>query len=366
LPFVLAICVSCSGRGKGDIAPKPISKANSPTPPKLRATWYDPAATRHDFGLVLAGSDVTRSHTYRIANTSTHPVRILGVANRKPCCGDVKPIAPTTLGPGQAVEVAVELHIGLAAGRVLHLAEIQFEGDGDKILATELRTTGTGLARASIDPLEPARLSLELGESIPVEFLARSFGNRERPPFPIEESSIRSDAPIRWQRDAESRVDSDTGLDEIRRPLVVTLAASGEPGRRSTALALLDGGSAVARKVIDWEVAPAIRATPSGLIFAADSGAQKIILVSRKGHPFRVVPGRSTAEGLRLTPDDAEARSTHVVAARLDGEPTPDTRSGEIVVATDHPLQSLVKVAFYIPGRAPAGAKSETPTGASR
>ncbi len=317
--------------------------------------------------MVLAGTDVTRSHTFRVANTSGRPVKILGVANRKPCCGEVEPIPATTLGPGQAVEVAVTLHIGLAAGRVIHLAEIQTEGDGGKILATELRTMGTGLARATVEVVGSAPSSLDPGELAKVELIARSFGNRERPPFPLDDRAIRCDVPFDWKGIAEDRLDPGSGLDELHRPLVVTLDASGEPGRRWTTLELLDGGSAVARKTIAWEVAPAIKATPPGLVLSADSsGPWKIMLRGRDDRPFRVVSASSKIEGLMLTPVGGEARTTHTLTFRLVGPPWPETRTGEIVVETDNPRQPLVKVSIHIPGQGHAEAKSDLQGNPSR
>lgn len=367
LSVVIAACISCSGPVEEVVAPKSTQQTRLASPSNPRSAWYDPAATEHDFGLVLAGTDVKRTHTFRLANTSGRRVRILEVINRKPCCGIVGPIAPTTLEPGRAVDVAVTLHIGLAAGRVVHLAEVQFEGDGGNVLTAGLRTMGTGLARAVVEQFEPTPLSLEPGGSAEVGLVARSFGNRDRPPFPLVDDAIRTEARFRWKDVASSRFDPDTGLDEIRRPLVVTLTATGEPGQRLDLIELLDEGSSVARKSVAWEVSPAIRATPSGLIASADSGGPwKIVLQSRGGHPFRVVSGRSTVEGLTLSLGDGDVRASHVLDVRLIDLPRTAARSGEIVVATDHPHQPLVKVAFYIPSRRRDDVKSNTPMEPSR
>jgi len=350
--LVVAVCVSCSGPAGEESAPRPKPAIPSVAIPPTSKSWFDPAGAEHDFGAVLAGSDVSRSHTFRIANTSNRPVRVLGVVNRKPCCGFVEPVAPVTLDPGRAVEIAVRLHIGLAAGRVVHLAELQFEGDGGGVFAAEIRTMGTGLARALVEHPEPRSIALEPGETTQVELVARSFGDRDRPPFPLDDGAIRSEAPSRWSDVATSRLDPDSGLDEIRRPLLVTLTASGEPGRRLDTIELIEEGSAVARKAIAWEVAPAIRATPSGLVLSAgSSGPWKIVLQSRGGRPFRVVSGRSTVEGLALDPEDGQARASHILGVRLDDRPRAAACSGVIVVETDHPQQPLVKVAFYIPSR---------------
>ena len=350
LSCVVVICASCSDPVGVDVPDSPTVAASSSRPVST-TTWFDPASCTHDFGPILAGTSVARRHTYRLVNPSVQPVRIIGVVNRKPCCGDVEAIGATTLDPDAAVEIIVTLHIGLAAGRVVHLAELHYQDKDGKTLAAPIRTTGTGLARAVIEPVEPAPSLLAPGESARIEYLARSFGNRDRPPFPLDDRAIRCDVPTRWTGPAESRIDPATGLDEIRRPFAATVAASGEPGHRLTVIDLLEDGSPVGRMPIAYEVTALIRATPSGLIVAAGShGPWTVVLKANQDRPFRVLAGHSTVEGMALGPFDPTSRPTHHLTIRLDGRAGAEARSGEIVVETDHPLQPFVKVAAYLAG----------------
>jgi len=219
----------------------------APTP-NMPSVWYDPASTRHDFGLVLAGSDVSRPHTFRIANVSARPVRIKGVANRKPCCGDVAPIAARVVEPGQSIEVNVTLRLGLAAGQVLHVAEIETEEKGEDS-HVELWTSATAHARATFEEIGPIATPLEPGASRRVEFLVRSFGVAGAPPPPLEDRAIRSGLPAEWVGPPTTRVEEDSGLDEVRRTLAVSLPSSSEPGKRTESLEVLGGhGSVIGRR----------------------------------------------------------------------------------------------------------------------
>lgn len=277
LPFpgILLLFVAVSCTAPPSTAPEPAGDQRIEPHERAaglgRSPWCDPGTTRRDFGPILSGGDAKRPHRYHLESRTDRPVDILGVVNRKPCCGQVEAVEPVTLAPGQAVDVNVTLHIGLAAGLVSHVAEIQARGDDNRVIAVELVTTAVGLARAAIDVADPARLALEPGESARIELVVRSFGNRENPPFPLNDRAIRCDTPVEWVGAEEARTDPDSGLDERLRRLVMTLNASGEPGRRSAFLELRDGGATAARKMLAWEVSPAIKAVPPGLVLSEDT-----------------------------------------------------------------------------------------------
>ena len=362
LPLMLVVCGSCSVPVERDIALTPKTDGPPASRSKPPDTWFDPVATRHDSGLVLAGSDVTQSHTYRVANTSSHPVRIRGVSNRKPCCGDVAPIAPMVLPPGQSVEVVVTVKIGLGSGDVQHLAVIETEGDADP--SVDLITTATAHARVIVDEVGSISEPLEPGQSRRVEYLVRSFGNAGHPPPPLDGQAIRCGLKAEWVGSATKRADAETGLDEVRRTLAVTLPAASEPGPRSMLLEILGGGGAVVgQQWIGWEVASALMANPSGLIFSnsTPTAGLKVIVRCRDGRLFRILSAKTEVAGLIVQGDGDDARPTHQINARLDHSGTAGIHSGEIVVRTDHPDQSVIKVAVYL-----AGTKVEAAPEASR
>lgn len=357
LAFVLAACSSCSEPSATDAVP--VAKHVVRSTPKPSPPWYDPAATRHDFGLVLAGSDVTRKHTFRIANASDRPVRIRRVANRKPCCGDVAPIAATVVEPGRSIEVAVTIHIGLAAGRVIHVAEVEADGDPN----VEIRTTATAHARVTIEEVGSTTGPLEPGQSRRVEYLVRAFGLAGDPPPPLDDRAIRSELPVEWVGLSSTGRDTESGLDEFRRTLAVALPASNEPTHRTTSLEILDAaGSVVGRRWTNWEVAPALKASPAGLVFTNDGPAADGLRVAVRrgdGRPFRIASVTTELEDLSVRVDGEDARPLHLLTARLGVPGRPGPRSGEIVIRTDHPGQPVLKVAVYVAGRAPVAPTRE-------
>ena len=346
----MAVCGSCSGPSTPVVAPEPKTFARSTPAPKTESPWFDPKATRHDFGLVLAGSDVTREHTFRVANISDRPVRVKGIANRKPCCGDVAPIAPRVVEPGQAVEVTITLHIGVGSGPVLHVAAIEVEGEGSEV---NLFTAANAHASIVLEETGSSLGPLEPGQTRLVEFLVRSFVKAGAPPPPLEDRTIRSALRAEWTGPPTTRTDGEAGLDEFRRTLAVTLPSHPEPGHHSQSLEVLDGGGAVVGfRRINREVAGALTASPAGLLFTSPTQAAeglKVVVRTRDGRPFRINSASAGIEGLKVSVDGADARTPHILTARFQG---PNiglaARSGEIVIRTDHPGQPVVKVAVYV------------------
>ena len=345
---------SCSPSDDGDHAATLVRRPKAPLDPPARppATWYDPAATKHDFGLVLAGADVTRSHTFRITNVSDRPIRVRGVANRKPCCGDVAPVEPTVVEPGQALEAPITLKLGLGSGDLVHVAAIEVEGDDEGVT---LYTTATAHARATIDEVEPSNGLLEPGQSRRVEYLIQSFGVESDPAQTLDDQAIRCELPTEWTGPATTETDSKLGIIGLRRVLAVTLPASSEPSHRLTTLEIRNGaGAVIGRRSIGWEVAAALTASPAGLVFgtAAQVGQQfKVIVRSRDNRPFRIAEAASNVAGLAVEIDDG-TKPLHTITARFGGQLQPGSRTGEVVLRTDHPNQPVLKLAVYIPGQA--------------
>ena len=361
---VLIVGISCSGpSSSGDVAgQKPAIRPTSTT--KTSTPWYDPATTRYNFGLILAGADSTRTHQFRINNISAHPVRIKGVANRKPCCGDVAPITLRVIEPGQFIEVTVTLHIGLGAGQLLHVATIETDGEGEDS-GVQIYTSATAHARVTVEDTGPNAGPLEPGQPRRVEFLVRSFGVASDPPRPLDDRAIRCGLRADWVGPPTKLVDAEAGLDEIRRTLAVTLPSSIEPVNRTESLEVLDGrGAIVGRRWINWEVASALKASPSGLIFGNEAQAArglKVVVRALDGHPFRITSTSTEIDGLKIGVD-SDSRPMHTLTARLASSSLSSaSRSGEIVVRTDHPDQPVLKVAVYLTVRANDGIPQDAP-----
>jgi hypothetical protein len=306
---------------------------------------------------VLAGADVERRHTYRVANASKRPVKVARVVNMKPCCGDVEPVGPTVLEPGQGLDVTVTLKIGPASGQLQHGAVI--ESDDPDSPEIELTTLANCLPRAAIDEVVSADRSILPGETTRAEFVIHSYGDATTPPLPLDERTIRCDASIAWSGPQSREVDPETGSTEHRRGLVITLQAQGEQGDRATDLFVMDAHLAVARKRITWGVASALKATPTGLVVTSDEGesVRKVVLRSQDGKPFRISSATSRVDGLKVQFPDDGARAVHLLEVRIGPPSRPGLRTGEILVATDHPRQPEAKIAVYIAGR-PEGVPS--------
>ncbi len=268
-------------------------------------------------------------------------------------------IPPSVIEPGRSIEVTVTLRIGLGAGQVLHVAEIETEGGENPNV--ELRTSATAHARATVEEVDEPSGPLEPGQSRRVEYLVRSFGLAGDPPPALGDGSIRCGLPTDWVGAPTGRKDDESGLDEVRRALAVTLPASVEPGPRSAALEVVDGGGAVVgRRWLAWVVAPALKASPSGLIFATDAQAAeglKVVIRGHDGRTFRIISATTELAGLKVVVDGDDARPIHQLTARFDGPARQDgSRPGEIVIRTDHPGQPVVKVAVLVTGRGTGGA----------
>lgn len=356
------VCHSCSPSNDEAFVAESQRESRIPLdPPSPTSTaWYDPASTKHDFGLVLAGSDVSQSHTFRVVNVSKRPVRVRGVANRKPCCGDVAAVPATVVEPGQALEVPVVLKLGLGSGNVVHVAAIEAEDDDDGV---NLYTTATAHARATIDEVDPRPGALEPGQSRRVEYLIQSFGVQADPPQPLDDKSIRSELPTEWVDPAPTEAGREDQLLVFRRTLAVILPALREPSRRMTTLEVRNGyGAVIGRRSIIWEVASALTASPAGLMFGDEAQASrrlKVIARSRDKRPFRILEATSNVEGLVIDLD-GDSKPSHTIAARLAASGHPETRTGEVVLRTDHPNQPVVKLAVYVAGSGNGAASSET------
>lgn len=293
-----------------------------------------------------------RQHVFQIKNTSRQAIRVKGVANLKPCCGEVKPIAATVVEPGQAVEVAVTIKIGLSGGEVLHRAAIVTEARDDQV---ELITTGRAHARVTLDGVDSPRKPLAPGESRQVKYLIRSFGRENDPPPSLRGRTIRCNLPTEWIGPGVGSSGAEAGLMAVERILAVTLPAVHEPGHRLEPLEVLDSDDvAVGRCNVTWEIASALESHPSGLIFLAVAEPVtelKLIVRCRDGRPFRILSATTEVDRLNVATDGGEAFPSHQLVARLQGERGGSSRSGEIVIRTDRSDQPILKTAVFIAGR---------------
>ena len=268
-------------------------------------------------------------------------------------------VPATVVEPGQAIEVQVVLKLGLGSGDVVHVAAIEMEGDDESVT---LYTTATAHARATIDEVQPSTGLLEPGQFRRVDYLIQSFGVQSDPPQTLDDQAIRCALPTEWVSPATTELESKSSIVAVRRILAVTLPASSEPSHRLTTLEVRNGaGAVIGRRSINWEVAAALTASPAGLVFgtAAQAGQQfKVIVRSRDNRPFRIAEAASNIAGMAVEVD-GESKPSHAITARFGGQPQPGSRTGEVVLRTDHPDQPVIKLAVYLPGQGNGSAAAE-------
>ena len=333
------------------------STGSAPAAPLVNL-WYDPTATTHDFGLILSGTEVSRTHTYRIRNTSNQLIKIRGIENHKPCCGDVASVAPADLEPGQELAVPVTIKFGLGSGQVVHRAVIEVEGNDP----VDLSTTASAQARATLTEAQPPVGATEIGQSGRVDYLIRTFGVADDPPRTLDDSAIRCELATEWVGPATTEPARPDHVIEVHRLLRVPLPAARDFGQRRVELEVLGlDGAVIGRSQIRWEVAPTLVASPSGLIFGTDSAAaseRKIIVRARDDQPFRII-GATTNLPCLIVEADVGSVGSHTVQARRTRVGPPQSQTGEVVITTNHPAQILLKIAVYIPASPTSSGQAE-------
>jgi hypothetical protein len=217
-----------------------------------------------DFGMVLGEADRELSHTYTLTNTLDRPVKVLRSINGKPCCGEVEPIRPTTLLPGQSTTLTVTIYVGGATiGPVQHRAIL--ETDHPEVPTQEFWTLATIRPRIRIEAAQQTIASLAPNSTTRLTFEAFAYGTSTDPPASLDDAQVRSSLEVDWSGPARERV-IEGGLIERSRPFVVTLEADAEPGYRAGEFRLVDGGTTLLSYPLRWKVAPAVETTPAGVV----------------------------------------------------------------------------------------------------
>jgi hypothetical protein len=315
------------------------------------APWFDPSTFRADLGIIFAGDQHKNSHTHSIRNRSANPVTILSVANEKPCCGQIDaPKTPLTLQPGAIMNVTVTLHsITTAIGRVQHLASIQSDDPGSPSIALE--TIAAIQPLATIDERPRKNTPLFPGDSDRVICVVQSYGTTTQPPARLDDHSLMSDAKFEWLGPQTSKSSTDQpNLLILRRECAIILEAKGEPGPRFTDVCIRSPENLDLRQTrIHWEVAPAIKAAPSGLVLTYHDAdpAIPILLTSQDGRAFRILSTNASLKCATLQVANPSALTTHILKLHLT-KPPPGTNICEITVATDHPRQPETKITIYL------------------
>jgi hypothetical protein len=294
-----------------------------------------------------------------VTNTSQNSVRVLALRNERPCCGEIEAAVPALLAPGQTLDVRVTLHAARSSGKLQHLALVEAEFPA---VSAEILTTAAFVPRSTIEEVGDSRRALLPSESGTLRFVVRCFGTKEHPPVSLDGVSLGGDGEADWSGGATLEEGTD-GLIATRREGTLAIEASGAPGARTSEIIVNAGREELARHRVSWEVSPAIKAIPAGLIVSSgDHSPHKVLLRSADGRPFRVLSARSEPDGLRVTGAKEESLAQHV----LQIGPGPDAHidiasTADVIVGTDHPRQAKVRITVFISPKAATETKEETP-----
>lgn len=154
-----------------------------------------------------------------------------------------------------------------------------------------------------------------------------------------------------------TEIESPDGFTEATREVELTHEASVEAGYRhgSVLFRWSDGGEE--RYDAEWDVPPAVRATPQGLVLKSAAGLTwQTIRLTSDSRPFQVigVTGAWLGDGIEI-PQGAAVH--HSLRLAIDSSRAPGgSGTSEIVVTTDHPDQRSVKISILaLPGGVEGG-----------
>ncbi len=340
------------GAGKHQPPPPHINEIRSKAPPP---PLIAEASCRHDFGAVIGRPDGTRVHAFTLTNSTAKSVRILKATNMKSCCGTIRWVGPTTLAPGESATLEATVRTGGATGPLSHYATV--ETDCPTAPALEFWTLANVLPRVKV---------AEVGETPPLfpsgksrrRFEVHAYGTNTEPPAPLDSLSIRTTLQAGWDGPAVA-TKSEGGPTEQVRPFAVDLVGDGEPGSRSAVITLVSGNEELLRQSLSWEVASAIKATPSGLVVAASDGPseKRILIRSNDDRPFVIQGVEASLSGIKAAAPDNTSSATHTLTIQAIPSPENAGKAGEITITTDHPKQPTIKVAVFVSGSLPTQAK---------
>ena len=337
-----------------------------PTPPRDRSDlrespttpFGDLADRRHDFGAVVGRPGRTLTHAYLLTNSTSGPVKVLQAVNAKPCCGDVA-MGPATLEPGQSATLEVTVRVGGSIGPLSHRAIV--ETDHPAAAQLEFWTLADVHPRLRIEEADQDLPALRPGATERREFAALAYGTADDPPIDLDGPMFRSDLEADWSGPAEDSPLAN-GLVERSRPFAVALEAGAEPGLRTGELRIVDrGGEFLLGYPLRWEVVPAIKATPSGIVITPSSTVRdpKILLQAQDGRAFRVLGVESDLPGIVAEPPRPESGATQVLRLAIEPGPGNAGRPGTIAVTTDHPDQPRIDLTVYVSGSVSSRSEAE-------
>jgi hypothetical protein len=295
----------------------------------------------------VASGPTTLTHSYTITNTTSKPIKLVRSINGKPCCGDVEPLKPTSLGPREAAAIKVSLRVGGVIGPVQHLASVEIHGSEKQMV--RFSTLANVFPPARIVEAEETFQAPSPGVSTRRAFVVSTFGTQREPPLALDETLLKATAPFSWCGPATER-HLDDQLVERTRALWLTLSGVGQPGYRLERVTLQHRDRVLAEYSFQWELRRALVAAPATVVLSAKAGRTRktVTLRSDDRQEFRVVKIQADGKAVQARWVDPGPSWVKSIPIEVDPLLLGNNTSTEITIQTDHPVQPLAKVLILV------------------
>jgi hypothetical protein len=247
----------------------------------------------------------------------------------------------------------VTLHIGVESiGPLQHRAIV--ETNHPTAPAVEFWTLATVQPRVRLEAVAETAAPLLPNATARRTFEIFAYGTPAEPPPVLDEAQVRSGLEAVWDGPARERV-LDHGLIERSRSLVVLLKGAGKAGQRADELEIVEGGRTLLTYPLHWEVLEAVKAVPAGFVVAGSSEREEkqVLLQTQDGRAFQITGIESGLAGVEAEAALRTPKQRHLVRIRALPGPENRGRSGDLIIATDHPAQQVIKVAVFVTGTEP-------------
>ena len=288
------------------------------TSPASAATWAESlfSGITHDFGTVARGPTV--AHTFRITNTTGHPVHIAGI---RVSCGCTSAAAQSTdLAPGQGTDIVAQMDTRRFVGFKNVTIYVQF----DRPQWDEVRLTVTANARDDM-ALVPEMLAFgsNASRSATVTFLGSHTHlisvQAESNYLQLEAKNVRHSAA------------------ELAYEITATLRPDTPAGKWFTDIWLNTNNPSEPRirLPVAVDVAPALQFSAPVLAFGAIKPGEKTEkrIILRGPQPFRITSITGTDESVTATAEDA-AKPVHIIVVGVKPA-SPGDFARTLKIATD-------------------------------
>jgi hypothetical protein len=221
------VAIAVGGRGDGGQAYTTTHRSTGAAT-EASALLIGEESRSHHFGAVISGSGKKLKHAYRLANSAARDVKIVGLANLKPCCGEVR-IGPTRLQPGEGTEIEVTLSVRQEFGEIVHGTRVITEPPQPAGLV--LLTMAKAYPPIRIEEVSPASGMALLSSDKPkrVEFRLFAYGSPTEAPVDLDRLELRSATKVDWLGPKEPAA-SDGDVTATMRRFSAEFDPTGPPG----------------------------------------------------------------------------------------------------------------------------------------